>query len=353
MPDATPFYGEIKHILIKNQKTMNPRNRWLTAILTIALFAFILSCNKDNNSSNSDQSTIQTQADDQAMVSNESEIMSNDINNALTSSSSINGESTRVIQSGMVGVNSTNETLGTDSVSNFQICDATTVIDTTVNPRTLTITYNGTNCWGNRIRTGTVVVSIATGTHWKDAGAVVNVSVQNLTIKRMIDGKTVILNGTRTFTNVSGGSMTDLATLGSITHTVSDNLSITFADNLVRSWQVSKQRVFTYNNGIVLTTTGTHSDGINTNVAEWGTNRFGTAFESLITVPKVFRQDCDFRLVSGQNRILRADSLNSTITYGLNASGVTTDCPGTGNYYLEVIWTFPNGKSTTPIILPY
>ena len=102
-----------------------------------------------------------------------------------------------------------------------------------------------------------------------------------------------------------------------------------------------------------MTTTGTHSDGINTNVAEWGVNRFGTSFESLITVPKVFRQDCNFRLVSGQNQILRSDSLNSTITYGLDASGNATGCPGTGNYYLEVVWTFPNGKSTNPIILPY
>jgi hypothetical protein len=332
---------------------MNPRNQWRTAICTIALFGLAISCSKDNNSANSNQTTVQTQADDQAMVSNESDIMANDVNAALSSSSSINGESINTIRSGIVAVNSVNETLGVDSITNSLICDATIAIDTTVNPRTITITYNGTNCWGNRTRTGTVVVSIAAGVHWMDVNAVVTVAVQNLTITRISDGKTIILNGTRTFTNVSGGSMTDLANLGSITHTVSDNLSITFADNLVRTWQVSKQRVYTYNDGIVLTTTGTHSDGVNTNVAEWGLNRFGTAFESLITVPKVFRQDCDFRLVSGQNQILRADSLNSTITYGLDATGLPTSCPGSGTYYLEVTWTFPNGKSTTPIILPY
>ena len=332
---------------------MNPRNQWRIAICSIALFGLVISCSKDNNNSNSNQTTVQTQADDQAMVSNESDIMASDINTALSSSSSINGESAYLIRSGTTVVNSVNETQGVEGVGTSLICDATIAIDTTVNPRTLTITYNGTNCWGNRTRTGTVVVSIATGTHWMDQGAVVNIAIQSLTITRVSDGKTIILNGTRTMTNVSGGSMTDLANLGTITHTISDNLSITFADNLVRSWQVSKQRVFTYNNGIVLTTTGMHSDGANGNVAEWGTNRFGTAFESLITVPKVFRQDCDFRLVSGQNTILRSDSLNSVITYGLDATGAAASCPGSGNYYLEVIWTFPNGKSTTPIILPY
>jgi hypothetical protein len=332
---------------------MNSRFQWRAALCTIALFGLVISCSKDNNSANNNQSTVQTQADDQNMVSSEADIMASDVNTALSGSSSINGESSNTIHSGMVSVNSVNETLGTDSTSNALICDASIVVDTTVNPRTLTITYNGTNCWGNRTRTGTVVVSIAQGMHWKDVNAVVNIAVQNLTIKRISDGKTIILNGTRTMTNVSGGSMTELATLGAITHTLADNFSITFADNLVRTWQVSKQRLFTYSNGIVMTTTGTHNDGINSDVAEWGTNRFGTAFESLITVPKVFRQDCDFRLVSGQNQILRSDSLNSTITYGLDATGAATGCPGTGNYYLEVTWTFPNGKSTTPIILPY
>ncbi len=332
---------------------MNPKNQWRTAICTIALFGLVMSCSKDNKSITSNATTVQTQADDEAMVSSESDIMANDANASLASQASINGESSNMPRSGQTVVNSVNETQTLGEANTTLICDAAVVIDTTINPRTITITYNGTNCWDNRTRTGSVVISIAAGVHWMDQGAVATIAVQNLTITRISDGKTIIINGTRTMTNVSGGSMTDLANLGSITHTISDNLSITFADNLVRTWQTSKQRVFSYSNGIVMTTTGTHTDGVNTNVAEWGTNRYGTAFESLITVPKVFRQDCDFRLVSGQNEILRSDSLNSVITYGLDATGLPTSCPGSGNYYLEVTWTFPNGKSTTPIILPY
>ncbi len=333
---------------------MKPRMHWRIAIFTIALTGVFISCSKDSNKSSSNQTTVQTQADDQAMVSNESDNLANDANASLTSQSSINGESARSLHSGNTVVNSVEtQILGVDSVSNTSlICDATVVTDTTVNPRTISITYNGTNCWGNRTRTGTVIISIPTGIHWMDAGAVVTITVQNVTITRLKDGKTITINGTRTMTNVSGGSMTDLASDGTIIHGISDNLSITFSSNLVRTWQVSKQRVFTYNNGIVMTTTGTHSDGTYNNIAEWGTNRFGTAFESLITVPKVFRQDCDYRLVSGQNQILRSDSLNSTITYGLDITGNPTSCPGSGTYYLELIWTFPNGK-TAPIILPY
>jgi len=332
---------------------MKLRFPWRVAIFTGLITGLFMSCSKNNsNTGSSNQTTVQTQADDESMVSNESEMAANDVDVALTSNFTINGQSANSIRYGNPVVNSTNDGTETLGTGNTLICDAAVVIDTTVNPRTITITYNGTNCWGNRTRTGTVVVSIPSGIAWKNQGATVNISVQNLKITRLMDGKTIILNGSRTMTNVSGGSMTDLATLGTITHAISDSLSITFADNLVRTWQVAKQRVFTYNNGVVMTTTGTHSDGTNSNVAVWGINRFGTAFESLITIPKVFRQDCDFRLVSGQNKILRADSLNSTITYGLDATGAATTCPGTGNYYFEIVWSFPNGK-TVPIIFPY
>jgi hypothetical protein len=198
-----------------------------------------------------------------------------------------------------------------------------------------------------------VVISIPAGIHWRDKGATVTVDVENLVITRKRDNKSITINGTKTFTNVSGGLLENLSSLGTITHTVSGSLSITFSNGAQRSWSLSKQRVFTYDNGIVITTTGNHSDSLgNTNVAEWGTNRFGVEFESLISQPKVIRQDCDFRLVSGQNQVLRSDEVSSVITYGLDANGDPTSCPGTGTYYLKIVVTKANGTILTKI-LPY
>ena len=314
------------------------------------ILASLAACNKDS-AGNSNQSTVQTQADDQAMVADESDLMANDVNTAISSQASFNGNSATSIRALQTEVNSANQTQ-TLGEGTPLICDASFVYDSTSSPKTITIKYNGTNCYGNRTRTGTVIIALTSGTHWMDAGAVATITVQSLTITRLTDPKTIVINGTRTITNVSGGSLNDLANDGSITHTISDNFSITFSDQSVRSWQMSKQRVFTYNDGIVITSTGIHSDGTYNNISEWGTNRFGTAFESLISVPKVIRQDCNFRLVSGQNVILRSDSLNSTITYGLDATGNATSCPGLGNYYLEVVWSYHN-LQTTPIILPY
>ena len=112
------------------------------------------------------------------------------------------------------------------------------------------------------------------GQRWKDVGATATITVTDLKITRIRDGKSIVLNGTKTITNVSGGLLKDLASLQTITHTITGNLKIDFENGTNRTWNVSKQRVFTYDNGIVITTTGTYSDGTDNNIAEWGTNRF-------------------------------------------------------------------------------
>ena len=192
---------------------------------------------------------------------------------------------------------------------------------------------------------------MASGVHWADKGALINESINNLVITRLRDNKSMTFNGSRTFTNVSGGLIENLSSLGSITHTVEGALTVTFDNGKQRAWNVAKQKVFTYNNGIVLTVTGTHADSNgNNNVAVWGTNRFGTEFESLITQAKVFRQDCDFRLTAGQNELIRADDIKMIVTYGLNADGNPTSCPGTGSYYMKIVINKKDGTQVTKIV---
>jgi hypothetical protein len=332
-------------------------NILLRVTLIVACVAVLFACNK-NNANNAGSGTtgtadLQTQADDESQVSNESELLVNDANTALNSQTSIAGNSLSNSSASASTTVMGTETNGGPGVLNNLICDASVVVNDTSNPRTITITYNGLNCWGNRTRTGVVVISIPAGIHWRDKGAAVTVDIENLTITRLRDNKTIIINGTKTFTNVSGGLLVDLATLGSITHTISGSLSTTFQNGTQRDWNVSKQRVFTYADGIVLTTTGTHTDSLgNNNVAEWGTTRYGVVFESLITQAKVIRQDCDYRLVSGQNEVLLSNGTTLIITYGLDAEGNPTSCPGTGTYYFKVVWTDASGKTITKI-LPY
>jgi len=312
----------------------NPLNMKKKILLSLAsslfLVAIFTACKKDTGASTDNTAEASMQSDDQARVSSEVDAVANDADAALETSTTFSGRYSQ----GQLNV----------------ICDATLVYDSVSNPRTITITYNGSNCWGSRTRSGAVVISMAQGVHWKNPGASITITFQNLKITRVSDNKSITLNGSQTYTNVSGGLLINLPALGTITHTItSSNMSITFDDNSQRTWQVAKQRVFSYNNGVVITTTGTHADGTVTGIAEWGLNRFGHAFASSIVAPLVIRQDCSFRLVSGEVKHT-TPLVTATATFGLDAAGDPTSCPGTGHYYFKVVWTGANGNSLTVIM---
>ena len=303
----------------------------LSAAIIFSFSLIFTACQKNaaNDTDYSNESSVHS--DDQSRFSGEVDAVSDDADATLDATPGFTGRGDQV------------QTL---------ICNATVVVDTVSNPRTITITYNGNNCQNTRSRTGVVVISMAQGVRWRNAGAVVNVNIQNLRITRLSDNKSITINGTHTYTNVSGGLLINLATLGTITHTLtSSNMSVTFDNNTQRTWQVAKRRVFTYNNGIVITGTGMHSEGAVTGIAEWGTNRFGHSFTTAITQPLVVRQDCNFRLTSGLVTHV-TQAFNATVTFGLDSAGNPTSCPGTGSYYMKIVWTGPSGNPHT-IIWPY
>lgn len=228
------------------------------------------------------------------------------------------------------------------------------MIDSISNPKSVTITYNGLNCAGTRTRTGVVKATMPANVKWKDAGAVITVTITNLKITRVSDGKYITINGTKQITNVSGGRLMDLPTMNTIIHTISsNNMNIKFdTSNTQRTWNIARKRTFTWNNGSVnITTTGNHTVAGNTKVAEWGINRFGNAFITSIEQPLTVRQSCNFRLTNGQ---VKHELLgrNLTVTFGLDAQGNPTGCPGTNPYYMKLVWTGPAGQSHT-LIRPY
>ena len=299
-------------------------------VLALAVITTFTACKKsDSNPDNS--SELKTHANDQNLVSSQFDALSNEASLSIESSPSFSGK--------LQG-------------PQFTICDATITYDSVSNTRTITITYDGSIvCHPAWSRTGTVVLSMAQGVRWKDAGATITATYQNVKLTRTADNKSVTINGSHTLTNVSGGLLYNLSNLQTITHTLSSNgMSLKFDDNSQRTWQVARKHVFTYNNGIVTTITGNHTNGNNTGIAEWGTNRFGNAFTTSITQPLVIRQDCAFRLTGGE--VKHEGFGTGTATFGLDANGNPTACPGLGLYYMKLSWTGPGGN-TYSTILPY
>jgi len=297
----------------------------------LALSVSFLSCKKNDTTDNS--TDLVTHSDDQSTVAGGTDEIADAVNVTIDNYVAFNG---------IVG--------STDGITGLP-CNATAVLDSANGLRRITVTFNGPNCANTRTRVGVIVLSMPLAQRWKDAGAAVTVNVQNLKITRISDNKSITVNGTIVATNVSGGRLKDLSSLGTIVHTItSTGMTVTFDNNTQRTWQIAKKRTFTYNNGVVITTIGTHTEGTVTGVSEWGTNRFGNDFVTAITQPMVIREDCNWRLVSGQvthSRLLA----NVVVTFGLDASGNPVSCPS-GTFYMKIVWTNVNNVVRTYII-PY
>ena len=296
-------------------------------LIASAIVSFAIgftSCKKNNNSTSTDTTTeTKAQADDQSFFSNETDIATNDANASFDA----------------YGGTSVQTPVGIETPPGFALpCDATVTVDTASSPHTITIAYNGNSCDLRRTRTGTIVISFDQGFRWKEANSVLTVQFTNFKVTRNADGKSVVINGTRTITNVSGGLLKDLATTDSIVHKIDDtNMSVTFDNDKQRNWETHFNRVFKYDNGIVISTTGSVT----------GTNRFGNAFTTTITEPLVVSQSCDFNLVSGQVQH-SGPKVTSTVTFGLDSSGnPISNCPVL--LYYKAVWTGPNGTSLTYI----
>jgi hypothetical protein len=317
---------------LKSKKIMKIKIQFVL-IAALALSASFLSCKKDKTS-DADTMDLVTHSDDQSTVSAGTDEIADATNATIDSYNAFNG---------LVG--------SADGITGLP-CNATAVLDSANGLRRITITFTGANCANTRTRTGVILLTMPLAQHWKDAGAVVTITAQNLKITRISDNKSITINGTILATNVSGGRLRDLASLGTIVHTItSTGVTVTFDNNTQRSWQIAKRRTFTSsNNTTVITTVGTHTEGSVTGISEWGTNRFGNDFITIISQPMVIREDCNWRLVSGQvthNRLLA----NVVVTFGLDSAGNPVTCPS-GSFYMKIVWTNANNVVRTYII-PY
>lgn len=304
-------------------------------VAALALSVGFLSCKKNNDVA-ADNTDMVTHSDDQSNFSQSTDDISNDVNTTIDNYNAFAGfAGSGSVDNGITGLP----------------CNATAVLDSANGLRRITLTFNGLNCAGTRNRVGVILLTMPLAQHWKDAGAALTINVQNLQITRVSDGKSITINGTMIATNVSGGRLINLSSLGTIVHTLtSSGMTVTFDNGSQRSWQIAKQRTFTYDNGIVITTIGTHTDGSTTGISEWGTNRFGNTFVTAITQPMVIRQDCSWRLVSGQVTHSRL-AATVVVTFGLDSAGNPVSCPS-GTFYMKIVWTGVNGIVRT-YILPY
>jgi hypothetical protein len=296
-------------------------------LASVILFAGIwLACSKNKTLAVSNSvlsSELNVQANDAVRVSAELDAAFNDVDSVLASSATV--------------------------------CGGALTVDSVDTPRVITITYNGNTCDAQRSRTGTIAISFTPGSSWNSMADSVTLNFTNYTVTRLADTKTLAFNGSYIYRNLSGGNLAGLSSgaVSSLVHTlVGPAINLTYDDGTLTRWQFTRQRTYTYSNGIIITTTGLDSAGSIGGVTDWGANRFGNSVVVAPNSPLVISQGCGWKTTAGQVT-LSNPSGSSILTFGLDSTGNPTGCPLSGNhYYYKLAWT-ADGQSPYTTLLPY
>jgi hypothetical protein len=262
------------------------------------------------------------------------------------------GESSEALDDVESVLESAGSAMGGGKTVAFVPCGAT--IDSVTANRTYTLTFDGTTpCVdGTRTRAGVITFKLTAGEKWRDAGSVVTVTFTNYKVTRLADNRSVVLNGVKTLTNLSGGNrkLVALTANAELVVGVAGNLNLTFDDGSVRTWQISRKRTYRNlgNGKFEIRIEGTGSAENYTNLSAWGTTRFGGAFYTQITEPIVVNNTCGFgKPVSGL-KVHHRPVRTITALFGTDQDGVavTTGCP----FGYKLTWEKATGNTKSEVI---
>lgn len=293
----------------------------------LAFFLLCTSCKK-NKDNDPDDLTESTHSGDEATFQQETDQIAADVSDAL---SGVHGFSGARIGGAFKSLCS----IQMDSLA----------------PDSLKMTFIGNTCDGRRQRSGYVIVKLTNG-RWKDVNATATIFLYNVKIVRNRDGKSLVLNGTKTIKNLSGGLFKQLAD-GSKTdpliHEITAAIIITFDDLTQRSWTSHRKRTISKSgNDYEIQIEGMGSDGTHAGIVASGITRNGLAFYTLISTP-IRINSCgvndyyNWTVVQGVREHYLSSGRNVTVTFGVDMNGnAVNSCSA---YGYKANWTSAKGKT--------
>lgn len=248
----------------------------------------------------------------------------------------------------------TKNTSGTE-VNNVAVCGGTISWNTKKTPLIGTITYDGNNCDGSKLRTGTITISFPGSSSWHETYGATTLTFNDLKIKRLRDSKTIVLGGTQFFESARYGTLEQLPSSKVPMHLLGGpDLTVLFDNGEKRAWSISANLQYRYDQGIVMSVldAGLIKPTIAniSNVSVRGINRFGGTFATEMGGTK-YSQKCNYRLTSGLERFVIDSAYAGFANFGLDSTGVLATCPQQFFYKLNAYDTAE--KNHRSIITPY
>jgi hypothetical protein len=243
------------------------------------------------------------------------------------------------------------------------------IVDTTnLKSGSILLNYDETGTYGDRKRTGSIKVTVenyATGQRWSQKGCVLKVDYLNYQITSPSNGKSILLNGSQQFTNVSGGSWTESMTLKSTVlislNITGSDLSATFEDGKTASYNINKKLTCTaihYTKKDILIWCRVEAIGsLNGiyNLENYGLTRDGVEFTSQVSIPVLMNLNCGgpWAPVAGEVNI-KVDNkeFESKCLFGVDKSGKALEL---SEYFCPYGWKIVSKDKETTVtrVIPY
>jgi len=309
---------------LKQQKQINMNSNWKTLGVLALAVVFFASCGGKLKTSPSVDSNASQHNQDVSNTTTESNNVNTDINTAMVNNS-------------VFGKNFSVQSSPT-------ICGAT--IDTTGETATqpyITINYNGsTTCSATEIRTGQIKVQLISGSHWSDAGSVLEVTFINYkVVYPTLNSHSLTFNGIKYLTDVSGIDYLTYYLSGSATIQTRErsyNMLVTFDNGQTSSWNSARLTTWAATNYTQFSGTVNGDTTIGGKIIDsWGKTRFNTNFTTQMIQPWVSNSTCGWWCPTSGNYTSATDSFTVTALLGVNSSGtqVNSGCA----YGFKLDWT--------------
>lgn len=219
--------------------------------------------------------------------------------------------------------------------------------------QTITVTYNGDNCAGTWTRTGVITIKLISGTSWNDVDAKLLINYKDFKASKKVIGKSVLINGSHTVTNISGGNIIAIPP-GGLIHAIRANIKVKFdKDNTDRTWWAARKRTIS-EDLLTLTIAGDSTQQL----AQGGINRRGQSFSSTISENLIFQncgtiQEPNVKGLEGVivHKVGGLITINVEFGYKLEADNLpiaSHNCDATGAY---IFWT--GGDKTSTAFVSY
>jgi hypothetical protein len=308
-------------------------------VFRIGAIAFLLlfqlaACKKDDQQAEDGQLDEQSRQhnDDSNLFLSESDQSDNDINAVLKD------------------IPAFGRVAGTDVIP---VCGMT-VDSSQVAQHILTLLFDSATVCPNpdRLRSGQIRVELTSGAYWRDPGAVLTVTYLHYGVTRVSDGRFVILNGTKTLTNVNGNNWTGfLAGTDTLLYrSRALGVSAQFSGGNSATWNLARTTSWWY---APLTQKITFSADGDTTISgyprtgSWGVNRFGYTFNTYYNQALEANSSCGFYRPVRGTLTHHVRLSNFILTFGVDQDGNWLG--GACAYGYKVAWTIGNGTLVTAV----